>query len=165
MTAVASWELQREVEDFLYREAHMLDEHRLEDWLDLFTEDAEYLVPLREYVQGDVPPAGHPIIKDDKQMLTVRVRKDATGYSHVEIPVSMTCHLISNVVVDQGSDPDEVEVLSAFAVRQARKLRDEAWWAGRRRDRLRRVDGGWKIARREVHLDATVLPRGIAIFF
>jgi 3-phenylpropionate/cinnamic acid dioxygenase small subunit len=165
MTAVANWELQREVEDFLYREAHMLDEHRLGDWLELFTEDAEYLVPLREYVQGDVPPAGHPIIKDDKQMLTVRVRKDATGYSHVEIPVSMTCHLISNVVVDQGSDPDEVEVLSAFAVRQARKLRDEAWWAGRRRDRLRRVDGGWKIARREVHLDATVLPRGIAIFF
>jgi 3-phenylpropionate/cinnamic acid dioxygenase small subunit len=165
MTVVASWELQREVEDFLYREAHMLDEHRLEDWLDLFTEDAEYLVPLREYVQGDVPPAGHPIIKDDKQMLTVRVRKDATGYSHVEIPVSMTCHLISNVVVEPASDPDEVEVLSAFAVRQARKLRDEAWWAGRRRDRLRRVDGSWKIARREVHLDATVLPRGIAIFF
>ncbi|MFC7655372.1 aromatic-ring-hydroxylating dioxygenase subunit beta [Pseudonocardia benzenivorans] len=56
-------------------------------------------------------------------------------------------------------------MLSAFTVRQARKLRDEAWWAGRRRDRLRRVDGRWKIARREVHLDSTVLPRGIAIFF
>jgi 3-phenylpropionate/cinnamic acid dioxygenase small subunit len=165
MTTPASWQLQREIEDFLYREAHMLDEHRLEDWLDLFTEDAEYLVPLREYVQGEVPPAGHPIIKDDKQMLTVRVRKDATGYSHTEIPVSMTCHIISNVVVDEGPRPDEVEALSAFTVRQARKLRDEAWWAGRRRDRLRRIDGGWKIARREVHLDATILPRGISIFF
>jgi 3-phenylpropionate/cinnamic acid dioxygenase small subunit len=165
MSAVVSSELQREVEDFLYREAHMLDEHRLEDWLDLFTEDAEYLMPLREYVQGDVPPAGHPIIKDDKRMLTVRVNKDATGYSHVETPVSMTCHLISNVVVDECDDLDEVEVLSAFIVRQARKLRDEAWWTGRRRDRLRRVGGSWKIARREVHLDATVLPRGIAIFF
>lgn len=160
-----NWELKRELEDFLSREAHILDEHRLEDWLDLFTEDAEYLVPLREYLQGDVAPAGHPTIKDDKQMLTVRVRKDATGFSHVETPVSMTCHLISNVVVEEGPDPDEVEVLSAFTVRQARKLRDEAWWAGRRRDRMRRVDGGWKIARREVHLDATVLPRGIAIFF
>lgn len=164
MTTV-NWDLKREVEDFLYREAHILDEHRLEDWLDLFTEDAEYVVPLREYVQGDVPEAGHPTIKDDKQMLTVRVRKDATGYSHVETPVSMTCHLISNVVVEDGPNTDEVEVLSAFTVRQARKLRDEAWWAGRRRDRLRRVDGSWKIARREVHLDATVLPRGIAIFF
>jgi 3-phenylpropionate/cinnamic acid dioxygenase small subunit len=165
MTTPDSWLLQREVEDFLYREAHMLDEHRLEDWLDLFTEDAEYLVPLREYVQGNVPPAGHPIMRDDKQMLTVRVRKDATGYSHVETPVSMTCHIISNVVVDEGPGPDEVEARSAFTVRQARKLRDEAWWAGRRRDRLRRVDGGWKIARREVQLDATILPRGISIFF
>ncbi|WP_300013722.1 aromatic-ring-hydroxylating dioxygenase subunit beta, partial [Pseudonocardia sp.] len=80
-------------------------------------------------------------------------------------PVSMTCHLISNIVVEEAPTPDEVDVLSAFTVRQARKLRDEAWWAGRRRDRLRRVDGGWKIARREVHLDSTVLPRGIAIFF
>lgn len=160
-----NWELKRELEDFLSREAHILDEHRLEDWLDLFTEDAEYLLPLREYLQGDVAPAGHPVIRDDKQMLTVRVRKDATGFSHVETPVSMTCHLISNVVVEEGPDPDEVEVLSTFTVRQARKLRDEAWWAGRRRDRMRRVDGGWKIARREVHLDATVLPRGIAIFF
>ncbi|GAB3364494.1 aromatic-ring-hydroxylating dioxygenase subunit beta [Modestobacter lapidis] len=159
------WALKGELEDFLYREAHILDEHRLEDWLDLFTEDAEYLVPLREYLQGDVAPAGHPMIKDDKQMLTVRVRKDATGYSHVETPVSMTCHLISNVVADETDNPDEVNVRSAFTVRQARKLRDEAWWAGRRWDRLRRVDGGWKIARREVHLDATVLPRGIAIFF
>src|SRR2546430_2723828 len=139
MTTVVSSELQREVEDFLYREAHMLDEHRLEDWLDLFTDDTEYLMPLREYVQGDVPPAGHPIMRDDKQMLTVRVRKDATGFSHAEIPVSMTCHLISNVVVVEGDNPDEVEVLSAFIVRQARKLRDETWWAGRRRDRLRRV--------------------------
>jgi 3-phenylpropionate/cinnamic acid dioxygenase small subunit len=165
MTTPGSWQLQREIEDFLYREAHMLDEHRLEDWLNLFTQDAEYLVPLREYVQGNVPPAGHPIIRDDKPMLTVRVRKDATGYSHTEIPVSMTCHIISNVVVDEGPGPGEVEALSAFTVRQARKLRDEAWWSGRRRDRLRRVDGGWKIARREVYLDATILPRGISIFF
>lgn len=160
-----NWDLKLEIEDFLSREAHILDEHRLEDWLDLFTEDALYLVPLREYTQGDVAPAGHPVMKDDKQMLTVRVRKDATGYSHVETPVSMTCHLISNVVVDQSADPDEVRVRSAFTVRQARKLRDEAWWAGRRHDILRRVDGSWKIARREVFLDVTVLPRGIAIFF
>ncbi|WP_068119507.1 aromatic-ring-hydroxylating dioxygenase subunit beta [Nocardioides massiliensis] len=159
------WQLKQEIEDFLFREAHILDEHRLHDWLDLFTEDAEYILPLREYVEGKVEPAGHPIIKDDKDMLRIRVAKDDTGYSHVEIPVSMTCHLISNVVVDASSDPDEVIALSAFTVRQARKLRDEAWWAGRREDVLRRVDGEWKIARRLVHLDNTVLPRGIAIFF
>jgi 3-phenylpropionate/cinnamic acid dioxygenase small subunit len=77
----------------------------------------------------------------------------------------MTCHLITNVVVRDVPDSDEVVARSAFAVRQARKLRDEAWWTGRRIDRLRRVDGSWKLVRREVLLDSTILPRGISIFF
>jgi 3-phenylpropionate/cinnamic acid dioxygenase small subunit len=158
-------ELKMEFAEFLYREARMLDDHKLDEWLALFTEDTEYIVPLREQVQGDVEPAGHPIIRDDKQMLMARVRKDNTGISHVEIPRSMTTHLVSNVTVDEGSNAGEYTVRSNFVVRQARKLRDEAWWVGRRTDTLRRVDGAWKIARREVMLDATVLPRGISIFF
>ena len=162
---MVSWEQKKEIEEFLYREAHLLDDQRFDEWLELFTDDVEYLVPLREHLQGDVPPAGHPIIKDDKMMLLARVRKHQTGLSHVETPKSMTCHLITNVLVEAGQGPEELEVLSSFVVRQARKLRDEAWWVGRRRDRFRRVDGEWRIARREVLLDATVLPRGISIFF
>jgi len=162
---VATWEQKREIEEFLYREAYLLDEHRLDEWLALLTDDVEYLVPLREHVQGDVDPPGHPVIKDDKLMLTARVKKHETGLSHVEIPRSMTGHLITNILVEDGPTPDEFEVLSSFVVRQARKLRDEAWWVGRRRDLLRRVGGEWKIARREVLLDHTVLPRGISIFF
>ena len=162
---MVSWEQKKEIEEFLYREAHLLDDQRFDEWLELFTDDVEYLVPLREHVQGDVEPAGHPIIKDDKMMLLARVRKHQTGLSHVETPKSMTCHLITNVLVEAGQGREELEVLSSFVVRQARKLRDEAWWVGRRRDRFRRVDGGWRIARREVLLDATVLPRGISIFF
>ncbi len=162
---MVTWEQKKEIEDFLYREAYLLDDHRFDEWLDLFTDDVEYVIPLREHVQGDVEPAGHPIIKDNKLLLTARVRKHQTGLSHVEIPQSMTGHLITNVLVEDGATPGELEVLSSFLVRQARKLRDEAWWVGRRRDVLRRVDGGYRIARREVLLDATVLPRGISIFF
>jgi 3-phenylpropionate/cinnamic acid dioxygenase small subunit len=162
---VVTWEQKSAIEDFLYREAMLLDEYRYEEWLALFTEDAEYLVPLREQVQGDVEPAGHPLIKDDKTMLMTRIAKDATGLAHVEVPRSMTSRVISNVIVDDGASPDEVRVFCNFVVRQARKLRDEAWWVGRRRDVLRRVDGSWKIARREVILDTSILPRGISIFF
>lgn len=153
-----------QIEQLLYREAHLLDEHRYKEWLDLLTDDVEYLMPLTEHVQGKVAPAGHPIIKDDKATLMARVAKDETGFSHVEIPVSMTCHLISNILIDAEMD-GEVAVKSTFMVRQARKLRDEAWWVGRRHDRLRRVDGEWRISRRCIYLDATVLPRGVSIFF
>lgn len=160
-----SWEQKADIAEFLYREARLLDEHRLDEWLALFADDAEYVVPLCEHVQGDMAPAGHPVIRDDKLMLMTRVMKHATGLSHVEIPRSLTTRLISNVVVDEGPHPGEFTVLSNLVVRQARKLRDEAWWVGRRTDVLRRGDNGWKIARREVALDATVLPRGITIFF
>jgi 3-phenylpropionate/cinnamic acid dioxygenase small subunit len=162
---MVSWAQKQEIQELLSKEAHLLDEQRFDEWLELFTEDVEYLIPLREHVQGDVEPAGHPVVKDDKLMLTMRVKKHATGMSHVEIPKSMTAHLITNVLVEDGQTADELLVRSTFLVRQARKLRDEAWWAGRRHDVLRRVDGGWRIARREIILDATVLPRGISIFF
>jgi 3-phenylpropionate/cinnamic acid dioxygenase small subunit len=159
------WEIKREIEDFLAREAHLLDDRRFDEWLDLFTEDAEYVMPLREYTEGDVEPAGHPIMHDSKDVLQVRVRKDATGYSHTETPPSMTCHLVTNIVVDEIPGSAEIQARSAFSVRQTRKLRDEAFWAGRRTDRLRRVDGSWKLSRREVLIDATVFPRGVSIFF
>lgn len=159
-----SLEQKFEIEELLRREAHLLDERRFREWLDLFTEDAVYVIPLTEAVQGDVAPAGHPIVRDTKEMLLARVMKDETGYSHAETPVSMTCHMVSNVVVDD-SEIEDALVRSCFMVRQARKLRDEAWWVGRRKDLLRLVDGEWRIAHREVVLDTTLLPRGISIFF
>lgn len=162
---MATWEQKREIEEFLYREARLLDDNRLEEWLDLFTDDVEYLIPLREHTQGEVRPAGHPVAKDDKLMLKARITKHRTGFSHVETPRSMTTHFISNVEVEDGSSLDELKVYSSFLVRQARKLRDEAWWVGRRQDQLRRVNGAWRIARREITLDHTILPRGISIFF
>jgi 3-phenylpropionate/cinnamic acid dioxygenase small subunit len=161
---VLTFEEKWAIEELLRREAHLLDERRFREWLDLFTDDAEYVIPLTEAVQGDVAPAGHPIVKDSKDMLLARILKDETGFSHAEIPTSMTCHMISNIVVDESAEED-AEVRSAFMVRQARKLRDEAWWVGRRRDLLRRVDGQWRIAHRVVILDTSLLPRGISIFF
>src|ERR1700745_40534 len=145
----------QEIEQLLYREAHLLDERRFREWLDLLTDDIEDLMPLTKNVQAQVAPAGHPIIKDDKNTIMARVAKDETGWSHVEIPTSMTCHLISNILIDEEAD-GEAAVKSSSTVRQARKLRAEAGGGGRRHDRIRRVAGRWLIARRCIHLDATV---------
>ncbi len=81
-----SLEQKREIEEFLYKEAYLLDEHKFDEWLELFTDDVEYLIPLTEHVQGDVEPAGHPVVKDDKLMLQMRAAKHQTGLSRVEIP-------------------------------------------------------------------------------
>jgi 3-phenylpropionate/cinnamic acid dioxygenase small subunit len=40
-------EVIREVEQFLYREARLLDERRFHEWLELFTDDVRYWMPVR----------------------------------------------------------------------------------------------------------------------
>ena len=53
--ALARLLVAQDVAEFLYREAELLDERRFEEWLDLFTEDAHYWMPLRRNVPRDEP--------------------------------------------------------------------------------------------------------------
>ena len=163
-------DLQREVEQFLYHEAWLLDERHLYEWLDLFTEDARYSMPVRQPVErpeeavrtaGELGP---PLFDDDKEFLTLRVKRLETRLAHSERPPSLTRHVIANVQVAADED-GEVDVRSNFIVFQSRGELSEQTFFGKREDRLRRVDGQWRIARRMVVLDHTPLPRTISIFF
>lgn len=161
-------ELAREVEQFLYREARLLDEGRFSEWLDLFADDAQYLMPARETRAGRDEsvrkPGELPLFEDDKAFLVMRVKRLDTELAHAEQPPSRTRHFVTNVevVADEG---DEVEVHSNVLVFQSRLERTESFFVGKRQDRLRRVNGRWQIARRRVILDQTLLPRSISIFF
>ena len=53
MTAANKPTLRELVEDFLFKEAALLDEWRLDDWVNLFTEDARYVVPTTDLPEGD----------------------------------------------------------------------------------------------------------------
>ena len=53
MTAVNQPTLREQVENFLFKEAALLDEWRLDDWVDLFTEDGRYVVPTTDLPDGD----------------------------------------------------------------------------------------------------------------
>jgi 3-phenylpropionate/cinnamic acid dioxygenase small subunit len=158
------------IEAFLYHEARLLDEQRFDEWLDLFTDDVRYWLPAPETVQGqaELTEPGDQLnfgyIDDDKHMLDIRVRRLATGMAHVEVPSSDTLHLISNVEVESGPSPDEVWVHSGFIVRQVRRGRSESFFTGRRTDRLRAVDGAWKIAERRIRLAESLLPRTLSVF-
>ena len=44
-----------EVEDLLYREAELLDDWELDAWLDLYTQDARYVIPCNDDPAGDHP--------------------------------------------------------------------------------------------------------------
>jgi len=165
-----SRDLQQEVEQFLYYEAALIDHGEMHAWLELFTDDVRYWMPVREVLAGR-PDGLHPedavaisLIDDDKQFLTLRVRRLDTGLAHAETPPSRTRHLISNVRI-VPADGGELTVYSNFCVYQSRLERLDYTFYGEREDRLRRVDGQWKIAALKIILDQTVLPRALSTFF
>ena len=163
-------ELQIGVEHVLYYEAYLLDQRRFSEWLELFAEDATYTITVREAVQSSAESgsllgeASPPLVDEDRTFLTTRVRRLDTQLAHAEQPPSLTRHLITNVLVHGGSG-DEIRVSSNFQVYQARIDISEHVFYGTRDDVLRSVDGQWRIVRRHVVLDTSLIPRTITIFF
>jgi len=168
--STASTELRLEIAEFVAREAELLDERQLDDWLALFADDARYTVRLREPPRRPEESAvaaaepSPPLFEDDKAFLALRVKRLETRLAHAERPPSATRHLFTNVLVEP-SDGDAVDVRASFVVYQTRPGLTDQCFFGKRLDRLRRVDGEWRIARRTILLDHNPLPRTLTIFF
>jgi len=160
------------VQDFLYREAELLDERKYEEWLDLFTDDAHYFMPMRRNVPHDESEreftrAGADVnwFDEGKDTLTRRVAQIRTGIHWAEEPPSRICHMVSNVQVLHASDT-EVGVKSRFLIYRNRVETETDVLVGKREDLLRRVNGGFKIARRRIVLDQSVLlAKNLTFFF
>src|SRR5262249_37387522 len=75
-------------EQFLYYEARLLDTQRYEEWLELFTDDATYWVPL-EQNQKD-PFETSSIVHDDRTLLELRVRQACPPRAHARQPLART---------------------------------------------------------------------------
>jgi biphenyl 2,3-dioxygenase beta subunit len=164
--------LRGEVEEFLYREAELLDDRRFREWLDLFTDDAQYWMPVRDNrlqlpaeVTNELSGRGGNFYFDDtKKTLRIRVERLYTGAAWAELPPSRTRHLISNIRIKRESG-SEVEVHSNFLVYRTRLEHDRDIFVGTRRDILRRVDGQFKIAQRTIVLDQAILDaKNISVF-
>ena len=168
---VAAAVRQYEVERFYYDEAALLDAHRYEEWLALFTDDARYFMPIRrtrmqrELDKEFTQPGEVAFFDDDKTLLAGRVAKLLSGRSWAEDPPSRTRHLITNVRVI-ADDGHELHVESNFHVYRTRLRSEEDSWIGSRRDVLRRADGSFRIADRKIFLEQTVLlSRNLSNFF
>src|SRR5215470_19450786 len=177
-------EVIRDVEQFLYREARLLDERRFHEWLALFTDDVRYWMPGRSnrypmiskaivildpdrYSEEGLTREDELAILDEtKTTLGQRIARLETGMAWAEDPPSRTRHLLSNIEVEPGDMASEVKVFSNFLVYRNRAEMEQDFYIGARQDVLRHVDGAWKIARRKVILDQNVLlAKNVSIFF
>ena len=177
-------EILREVEQFLYREARLLDERRFHEWLELFTDDVRYWMPGRSnrypkrskaivlldpdrYTEEELSREDELAILDEtKETLGRRIARLDTGMAWAEDPPSRTRHMLSNIEVEPGDTATEIKVYANFMVYRNRSETEQDFYVGARQDVLRHVDGAWKIARRKIILEQTVLlAKNVSIFF
>lgn len=138
----------REIELLLYREARLLDEGKMEEWLELFSSECLYWIPI-------TPGGGNPLKEvslafDDRRRLEDRIYRLRTGYAWSQIPASRTLRILGNIEVwDDGEN--QVRAKANFMLNEFRAGRQKLYsgWYGYH---LKKEDGEWKITVRQVNL-------------
>ena len=160
--------LAQEVHEFLCAEADLLDERRYEEWLDLLTDDISYWVPMRRNVQfghwdTENTRQGRDMnwFDEGKATLRLRIKQITSGVHWVEEPSPRVSRMISNVHAIRATpsleEPEEVSVKYRILIYRNRLEDSTDIFAGKREDVLRKVDGEWKICKRTMLLDQSVL--------
>jgi benzoate/toluate 1,2-dioxygenase beta subunit len=137
-------------EQFLIREAALLDARRFRDWMALFAEDGTYWVPAVADQQSPFDQAS--LFYDDRDLMKTRVDRLEHPRIHVQTPPSRTAHLVGNVLVEQANEAKGEYLIGSTVIMV--EYRDEAQriFAGRQHHRLRREGGNFLIVQKRVDL-------------
>lgn len=139
--------LRERVEEFLFYEAKLIDEHVYDEWLGLWTEDGLYWVPCNT---DDADPARQAmIIYDNRARLGERIYRLTSGAAWAQQPRSRTRRLISNVEVRQNEGGYMVE--SNCIIAELRRSKQDIF-AARMLHTLRPVGESFQIALKKVLL-------------
>lgn len=145
---VLDFELLKEAEQFLYREARLADERRYREWENLWTDDGKYWVPANS---GDIDPELEmSIIYDNRSRIALRVNQFYTGKRYAAEAASKLRRIVSNVELLEVNG-NEVRVASNVVVYESAR-RHENHWASANEHLIRKVDGQWKLAFKKVTL-------------
>jgi 3-phenylpropionate/cinnamic acid dioxygenase small subunit len=134
---------------FVMHEARLIDEHRFEEWLDLYTEDCLYWMPL-EWGQTDARLHAS-LMHEDKLLLRVRVERLKGNRTFSQKPKSRCHHVLQAPTIDGRNDAGKTYMLfTPFHYMETRQDEQQlyAGWArhhlvmldGRLRIKLKRVD-------------------------
>ncbi len=135
---------------FVLHEARLLDEQRFDEWLDLFTADGRYWMPL-EWGQTD-PILHNSLFYDDLILLRIRVERLKGAKTYSQKPKSRSHHMMQTPVVET-CDPHSgrFETWTPFHYVETR-FDEQALFAGWSRHSLVPVDGALRMRLKRVDL-------------
>ncbi|PKO26388.1 MAG: 3-phenylpropionate dioxygenase [Betaproteobacteria bacterium HGW-Betaproteobacteria-9] len=150
------------IEQFLYREARLLDHERWDDWLALVAEDIHYWMPTMENRRriDKAGPYGQDrgaLFDDNLYDLTRRVTRFKQPSAWAEDPPTRHAHVVSGVEAFEGERAGEYIVHSTFVNYRTRVDHDNYQLVGRREDILRDGSDGLRLARRKIVITQSVL--------
>jgi p-cumate 2,3-dioxygenase beta subunit len=145
----------QEVEDFLYHEAALLDDWKLDEWQKLLTDDAAYYVPPNDQLESDHRSTLF-LIADDRERIRQRIIRINDPNCHAEYPKSRTRRMISNVRI-LTVEGDLITVSANFVCYRFRRYERIREYVGQYRYVLRRSGDTFRIKERRVLIDAQEL--------
>ncbi|MGA2396062.1 MAG: aromatic-ring-hydroxylating dioxygenase subunit beta [Candidatus Lustribacter sp.] len=149
-------DLQRAVEQFLFREARLMDTNDYKGWLELWADEGMYWIPCNA---DDADPHHNvAIVYENRGQIEDRVWRLSGLHAHAQRPKSRLTRVVSNVEVEAGAD-GTVVAHSAFVLCEIRK-NEAHFWAGRNMHVLERDGDDFRIVLKKVMLtnNDTVMP-------
>jgi 3-phenylpropionate/cinnamic acid dioxygenase small subunit len=159
-------ELLAEVAELLALEADCIDRRRWTDWIDLYTPDSLFWVPTwrNEDETIEDPEQEICLLYLPNRGIEDRVFRFTSGDAYSSTPLPTTSHVVGSVRLLSEDDPDNPDVAAKAVVatmspRTGTQLRP-VWYDYR----LRRTDGGLKIATKKVTLLEQVIDGTVDVY-
>ncbi len=149
--------------DFVIAEARMIDERRFPEWLDLFTEDGIYWMPLESDQEEEHLTTS--LMYEDRLLLRTRVQRLEGQRTFSQKPKSRCQHLLQTPSVDEINHQENLyRTYTPFHYVETR-FDEQTLLAGWARHSLTVVEGSLKIRRKRVDLVNCDAPhRNIQLF-
>lgn len=147
---VSSAVTRAEVEDFLFQEAELLDNWRLNEWQELLTDDACYYIPPNDDLEGSHRTSLF-IIADDRERIRQRIIRVLDPNCHAESPRSRLSRILGNVRI-VNVEGELVTVTGSFIAHRYRRYERMGEYVGNFRYILKRHGGSFLIKERRMFL-------------
>jgi 3-phenylpropionate/cinnamic acid dioxygenase small subunit len=150
LTATAGGaDLQREVEQFLYHQAELLDGKHWQAWIDLFDEQGVYWMPVTpEQTEWEGSPS---IFAEDRLMMEIRKGRVSHPNAWSQAPMWETNHLVSHVALESVGE-HEIKVRSRFHLMELRRDTVRHFGGSYRHTLVRDAGGALRIRLQRVDL-------------